>query len=71
MRGGSGSFGTGPGGRRRRVRAARCPVLLHFGEQDRAIPLAGVEKLWAAHPHLPVYLYRAGHGFNCEQRAAY
>jgi carboxymethylenebutenolidase len=48
-----------------------CPVLLHFGEQDHAIPLEGVEKLQAAHPELPVHLYPAGHGFNCDQRASY
>ena len=48
-----------------------CPVQLHFGEQDHAIPLAGVEKLQAAHPKLPVYIYPAGHGFNCNQRASY
>jgi carboxymethylenebutenolidase len=48
-----------------------CPVQLHFGEQDQAIPLAGVERLKATHPELPVYLYPAGHGFNCDQRAAY
>jgi carboxymethylenebutenolidase len=48
-----------------------CPVQLHFGEQDQAIPLDGVEKLKAAHPELPVYLYPAGHGFNCDQRGSY
>ena len=48
-----------------------CPVQLHFGEQDQAIPLEGVERLKAAHPELPVYLYPAGHGFNCDQRASY
>ena len=48
-----------------------CPVQLHFGEQDHAIPLADVEKLQAAHPELPVYIYPAGHGFNCDQRASY
>ena len=48
-----------------------CPVQLHFGEQDHAIPLAGVEKLQAAHPELPVYIYPAGHGFNCDQRTSY
>ena len=48
-----------------------CPVQLHFGEQDHAIPLEGVERLKAAHPELPVYLYPAGHGFNCDQRASY
>jgi carboxymethylenebutenolidase len=48
-----------------------CPVQLHFGEQDHAIPLKGVEKLKAAHPELPVYIYPAGHGFNCDQRSSY
>jgi carboxymethylenebutenolidase len=48
-----------------------CPVLLHFGEQDHAIPLDGVEKLKKVHPQLPVYIYPAGHGFNCDQRASY
>ncbi len=48
-----------------------CPVQLHFGEQDQAIPLEGVEKVRAAHPELPIYLYPAGHGFNCDQRASY
>jgi carboxymethylenebutenolidase len=48
-----------------------CPVQLHFGEQDHAIPLAGVDRLKAVHPELPVYLYPAGHGFNCDQRASY
>jgi carboxymethylenebutenolidase len=25
----------------------------------------------AAHPEVPVYLYAAGHGFSCDQRASY
>jgi carboxymethylenebutenolidase len=48
-----------------------CPVLLHFGEQDHAIPLDGVRRLQTAHPQLPVHVYPAGHGFNCDQRASY
>ncbi len=48
-----------------------CPVQLHFGEQDHAIPLEGVQKVRAAHPNIPIYLYPAGHGFNCDQRASY
>ena len=48
-----------------------CPVQLHFGEHDQSIPLEGVAKVRAAHPELPVYVYPAGHGFNCDQRAAY
>lgn len=48
-----------------------CPVMLHFGEQDQAIPMAGVAKVQAAHPNIPVHVYPAGHGFNCDQRATY
>jgi carboxymethylenebutenolidase len=48
-----------------------CPVQLHFGEHDHAIPLAGVDRLKAAHPELPVHVYPAGHGFNCDQRSSY
>ena len=46
-------------------------MLLHFGEQDQAIPLEGVRKLQAIHPEIPVHVYPAGHGFNCDQRASY
>jgi putative spermidine/putrescine transport system permease protein len=42
-----------------------------LGEQDHAIPLDGVEKLKATHSELPVYIYPAGHGFNCDQRGWY
>lgn len=49
----------------------RCPVCAHFGERDSAIPLAGVQKLAAAHPSVRVFLYPAEHGFNCDQRRSY
>ena len=49
----------------------RCPVLMHFGEQDQGIPVAGVERLRAAHPAQQVFLYPANHGFNCDQRGSY
>jgi len=49
----------------------RCPVCAHFGERDTAIPLAGVQKLAAAHPEVQVFLYPAEHGFNCDQRRSY
>jgi carboxymethylenebutenolidase len=48
-----------------------CPVMLHFGEQDHAIPLEGVRAVQAAHPKVPVFIYPAGHGFNCDQRGSY
>jgi carboxymethylenebutenolidase len=30
-----------------------------------------VEKIQQAHPDIPIYLYDATHGFNCEARASY
>ncbi len=48
-----------------------CPVMLHYGERDEHIPLAGVKKLAAAHPAQTVYTYPAGHAFNCDQRGSY
>ncbi|NWG44959.1 MAG: dienelactone hydrolase family protein [Alphaproteobacteria bacterium] len=48
-----------------------CPVILHFGERDASIPLQGVEKVKAAHPSVPVYIYPAGHGFNSDRRTDY
>lgn len=49
----------------------KCPVMLHFGERDDHIPLDGVKKLAAAHPHHTVHIYPAGHGFNCDQRGSH
>jgi carboxymethylenebutenolidase len=49
----------------------RCPVMAHFGEWDQSIPIAGVDKLKAAHPDIEVFIYAADHGFNCDQRASY
>jgi carboxymethylenebutenolidase len=48
-----------------------APVMLHFGEQDNHIPLTAVEKIKQANPDIPVYLYPAGHGFNCDERGSY
>ena len=49
----------------------RCPSIFHFGEQDHAIPAAEINSLRQAHPDCPIYLYPAGHGFNCEQRDSF
>ncbi len=51
--------------------APRCAVMLHFGNKDPHIPLSEIEKIQRAHPELPVFLYDAGHGFNCDQRKDY
>lgn len=47
------------------------PLVLHFGEHDHSIPLENVDKVTAAFPDLPVYVYDAEHGFNCDVRASY
>lgn len=49
----------------------RAPTMLHFGEKDAHIPVAGVREVEALHPDVPVHLYSAGHGFNCDQRESY
>jgi len=49
----------------------KCPLLAHFGERDKVIPVDGVKKLAAAHPEAQVFIYAADHGFNCDQRGSY
>ena len=49
----------------------KCPVMLHFGETDASIPKEHYEKVQKLHPKLPVYVYPAGHGFNCDERGSY
>jgi carboxymethylenebutenolidase len=46
----------------------RCPVMMHFGAKDLHIGPEEIAKIRAAHPDLPLFLYDAGHGFNCDQR---
>lgn len=48
-----------------------CPVMLHFGETDHAIPMTDVEIVRQAHPEIPVHVYPAGHGFSCDARASF
>ncbi len=48
-----------------------CPVMLHFGETDHAIPMTDVEAVKAAHPGIPVHTYPAGHGFSCDARGSF
>ena len=53
-------------------RQPKCPVMLHFGAEDAAIPLESVEAVKTAHPSVPIYIYDgAGHGFNCDRRSSY
>ena len=49
----------------------RCPTLCHFGEKDHAIPLQEVEAVRRENPDVQVFMYPAGHGFNCEARGSF
>ena len=48
-----------------------CPIMLHFGELDHAIPMTDVDKVRSAHPEVPIHVYPAGHGFCCDERPDY
>ena len=49
----------------------RCPTMPHFGERDPFIPMGDVETIRTAHTEVPVHVYNADHGFNCEVRSSY
>ena len=48
-----------------------CAVQLHFGKQDKVIPLSDVETIRSTHSDVEIFLYEAGHGFNCDKRPAF
>ena len=48
-----------------------APLIMHFGEQDAGIPLDDVDRIRNAFPDVPIHLYDAGHGFNCDHRGSY
>ena len=49
----------------------KIPVMMHFGDEDHSIPMPEIEKIKAAHPGVPVHVYKAGHGFNCSERGSF
>ena len=49
----------------------RSPIVLHYGDRDPTIPMSDVDQVRAAHPHLPVHVYEAGHGFFSDRRTDY
>jgi len=50
----------------------QCPVQMHFGDRDGAIPLSDVAAIQAEHPKIPIFVYDgAGHGFCCDERASF
>ncbi|ODT37992.1 MAG: carboxymethylenebutenolidase [Lautropia sp. SCN 70-15] len=48
-----------------------CPVMFHFGEQDKSPTPEQARKVAAANPSAIAHFYDAGHGFNCDQRGSY
>jgi carboxymethylenebutenolidase len=54
---------------------ARCPLSLHFGEKDAAVPMSEVDAIKAAlkpNPQAEIYVYPgAQHGFSSPSRPSY
>ena len=51
--------------------SANCPMLMHFGEHDKGIPLSDVAQIGETHSAAEVHIYDADHGFNCDHRGSY
>jgi carboxymethylenebutenolidase len=52
-----------------RSRVPKCPVQLHFADNDAYIPLTNVGLIREAHPEIPLYVYDdTRHGFCCDDR---
>ena len=49
----------------------KVPTMLHFGDKDQSIPMTDVEKVKQARKDCTIYVYAAGHGFNCDERGSY
>jgi carboxymethylenebutenolidase len=50
----------------------KCPVQMHFGENDEGIALSTVEDIKKKQPQAEVYTYPgAPHGFACDERASF
>ena len=50
----------------------QAPLMLHFGTEDRGIPIENVQAIADRWDHITVHVYEgADHGFNCDARASY
>lgn len=47
----------------------QAPMEFHFGEHDPLIPPEAVAAHREAHPEASFFIYPAGHGFSCDERA--
>lgn len=48
-----------------------APVMLHFGKLDKHIPMSEIDAIRVQQPDVPVFVYDADHGFNCDARSSY
>lgn len=46
----------------------KIPLEMHYGDQDKGIPLDQVEELKGRHPDVGIHVYAAGHGFCNSER---
>lgn len=53
------------------ARQPQVPVMAHFAEEDKWIPMDTVAAFKTAHPEVQVFNYAAHHGFNCDQRGSW
>lgn len=51
--------------------APKCPIMLHFGEQDASLPIEKARDVASRYPAAQTFFYQAGHGFNCDQRGSF
>jgi carboxymethylenebutenolidase len=49
----------------------RVPTLLHFGEEDTAVPYVMVNHFRSRRPDIAAYSYPAAQNFDCDQRDAF
>lgn len=51
--------------------APHVPLMLHFGSADHTLPPERVALVREARPDAEIFVYEAGHGFNCDERGSY
>ena len=50
----------------------KCPTILHFGDADRIVPMADIEKIRAKFPQVELHIYPgAGHAFENVEQVTY
>jgi carboxymethylenebutenolidase len=53
------------------ARQPKVPVMAHFSEQDKWMPMDAVQAFRKAQPAVQVFTYPGHHGFNCDARGAW